>query len=74
MPLVVVAIPEEVCNALMVVLFLFSISVCFYLDLTSCESQLITIDDFAKALNSKKQVDILILDFSKLRQNVSCKT
>jgi len=32
----------------------------------SSESQLlITIDDFAKALNSKKQVDIGILDFSK---------
>ena len=32
----------------------------------SCESQLlITVDDFAKALNSKKQVDIGILDFSK---------
>ena len=32
----------------------------------SCESQLlITVDDFARALNSKKQVDIGILDFSK---------
>jgi len=38
----------------------------------SCESQLlITVDDFAKALNSKKQVDIGILDFSKAFDRVS---
>jgi len=32
----------------------------------SCESQpLLTIDDFARALNNRLQVDIRILDFSK---------
>ena len=37
----------------------------------SCESQLlITIDDFAKALNSKKQVYIGILDFSNMFDRV----
>jgi len=37
----------------------------------SCESQLlITIDNFDRALNSKKQVDIEILDFSKVFDKV----
>jgi len=37
----------------------------------SCESQLhITVDDFAKVLNSKKQVDIGILDLSKVFDRV----
>ena len=32
----------------------------------SCESQLlITIDDFAKAINNRQQVDVGILDFAK---------
>ena len=38
----------------------------------SCESQLFfTIDDFARALNSKLQVDIAILDISKMFDEVS---